>query len=125
MTICYEFSFRLAVRKKNGRLFKNHSVNGIGFTFQNALWDVYYTLKKRKSEIVAIVGVKPLRVAFAFDENQQSVKVSIADNPPVIPEDLGKELEKLPKKLTEKPPEAFVWMDEHSDYFIRKRSYNG
>ena len=46
MTICYEFSFRLAVRKKNGRLYKNHAVNALGFTFQNALWDVYSILKK-------------------------------------------------------------------------------
>ena len=126
MTICYEFGFKLAVRKKNGRLFKNHSVNGLVFTFQNALWDVYNILKKRKSEIVAINSVRPLRVAFAFDNKQQSVKLSIADHPPDIPTDLGRELEMLPKKpKAEQPIKPIFIVDDSDDYFIIKRPYNG
>ncbi|SEM73936.1 hypothetical protein SAMN05192574_101656 [Mucilaginibacter gossypiicola] len=125
MTICYEFAFRLAVRKKNGRLFKNHSVNGIGFTFQNALWDVYHTLKKRKAEIVTILSVRPLRVAFAFNSQQQSIKINIADHPPDIPGDLNRELEMLPKKRIEEPVKAFIWEEEPTFYFILKRPYNG
>lgn len=95
LTIGYEFDFWLAVRKRNGKLYRNHHIVGLGITFGFALWDVYHTLKKRKSQIVAIHNVRPLCIAFAFDENNQSVKVSVVDHPPVMPEDLNAELSKL------------------------------
>lgn len=96
LTIGYEFDFWLTVRKRNGKLYKNHHIVGLGITFGLALWDVYHTLKKRKSQVVAIHNVRSLRIAFAFDENNQSVKVSLADHPPIMPDDLDAELNKLP-----------------------------
>lgn len=123
--ICYEFAFKLAVRKKNGRLYKSHSVNGIGITFQNALWDVYHTLKKRKSEILSINSVKAMRVAFAFDDNQQSLKLSLLDHPPQIPTDLSRELLMLPKKpAPEVAHQPIYFEDDQSDCFIVKKTYN-
>ncbi|MBB6108664.1 hypothetical protein SAMN05421821_102101 [Mucilaginibacter lappiensis] len=97
-TICYEFNFRLTVRKRDGKLYKNHHIIGIGLSYSNALWDVFHTLKKRKTEIITVQEVKPRCIAFAFDRENKSVKISLAEYPPVLPDDLNKELNYLPKK---------------------------
>lgn len=98
MTICYEFVFRLTIRKKNGRLYNGHIITGLGLTFGVALWDIYSKLKKRKSEIITICEVKEVRIAFAFGKDASPLKISIADYPPDMPEDYQKELNYLPKK---------------------------
>jgi len=98
LTICYEYDFALTVRKKNGKLYKNHHIAGIGISFSTALFDAYTILKKRKCEILTINHVKPKNIAFAFDKDGISVKVSLNDRPPVIPDDYEKELNRLPKK---------------------------
>jgi hypothetical protein len=98
LTICYEYDFALTVRKKNGKLYKNHHVVGIGITFSTALFDAYTILKKRKCEILAINHVKAKSIAFAFNKDGVSVKVSLKDYPPVIPDHYEKELNRLPKK---------------------------
>lgn len=89
LTIGYEFEFKLAVRKKNGKLYKNHHIIGLGISFGLALWDVFFKLKRRQSVIVEIRAVRPLRVAFAFNYDSNHVKTSIAEHPPEIPEDLS------------------------------------
>ncbi len=97
LTICYEFNFRLTVRKRNGNLYKNHHIIGIGLTYNNALWDVYTKLKKRRSVIIKVQEVKPRCIAFAFDKDNKSVKLSLAEHPPILPEDLNKGLNYLPQ----------------------------
>lgn len=98
LTICYEYDFALTVRKKNGKLYKNHHVAGIGITFGTALFDAYIILKKRKCEILAINHVKAKSIAFALDKGGASIKVSLKEHPPVMPDDYDKELSRLPKK---------------------------
>ncbi|MCD8739364.1 hypothetical protein LT679_02010 [Mucilaginibacter roseus] len=97
LTIGYEFDFWLTIRKRNGKLFNNHHIIGLGLDFNLALWDVYHTLKKRKSRIEAINKARPLRIAFAFGADHQPVKTSLAEHPPLMPENLETELLKLPK----------------------------
>ena len=97
VTICYDFKFTLVVKKRNGKTFHRHLAAGIGLDFSAALWDVYFKLKKRKSEILKITSVEPLRIAFAF-RGEQSLKLKMADFPPVVPEDLEAALKYLPNK---------------------------
>ncbi|QEM03072.1 hypothetical protein DIU31_005880 [Mucilaginibacter rubeus] len=98
LTICYEYDFALTVRKKNGRLYKNHHIGAIGISFSTALFDAYTILKKQKCEILAINHVKAKSIAFAFDKDGAAVKISLKDRPPVMPDDYEKELSRLPKK---------------------------
>ncbi|WPV02165.1 hypothetical protein SNE26_10295 [Mucilaginibacter sp. cycad4] len=97
ITICYEYDFALTVRKKNGKLYKNHHIAGIGISFGTALFDAYTILKKRKCELLAINHVRAKSIAFAFDKNGAAIKVNLTDHPPVIPDDFEKELNRLPK----------------------------
>jgi hypothetical protein len=96
LTIGYEFMINVAVKKRNGKTFKSHSVQGLGANYANALFDVYLKLKKRRSEILQVNSVRVCRIAFAF-ENGKSVSVKLADHPPAIPEDLNTALKYLPK----------------------------
>ncbi|EHQ24652.1 hypothetical protein BDD43_3017 [Mucilaginibacter gracilis] len=98
LTICYEYDFALTVRKKNGKQYKNHHIAGIGISYSTALFDAYTILKKRKCEILTINYVKAKSIAFAFDKDGASVKVSLNEYPPPIPDDYEKELNRLPKK---------------------------
>jgi len=96
VTICYDFRFNLEVRKKDGRVYKRHMVNGLGLDFSSALWDVYFKVKKRKTVILKITSVTPLRIAFAFKGNE-SLSFKLSDCPPTIPQDLETALKHLPQ----------------------------
>jgi len=41
ISIGYDFIFNVAIKKGNGKTFKSHTVNGLGSTYDNALWDIY------------------------------------------------------------------------------------
>ncbi|ETZ19127.1 hypothetical protein [Pedobacter sp. V48] len=97
ITIGYDFRFNLVVHKRNGKTYKRHIVTGIGINFSSALWDVYFKLKKRKSEILSITSAEPIRVAFAF-KGEESLRLKLSECLPVIPEDLDKALKHLPKQ---------------------------
>lgn len=97
VTIGYDFRFNLVVRKRNGKTYHRHIIVGIGLNFDTALWDVYFKLKKRKSEILKITSAEPLRVAFAF-KGGESFSLKLADCQPVMPDDLDTALKHLPKQ---------------------------
>jgi len=98
LTVCYEFNFNVAIQKKKGKQQKKYALLATGTTYSNAVWDVYFTLKKRQSTLISVNSVKVNRIAFALNDDQQFVKVSMADYPVEIPADLNKELSLLPKK---------------------------
>jgi hypothetical protein len=99
LTIAYDFSFRLTIRKRNGRTYKNHHIIGSGAAYSEALWDVYFKLRKKHAEILAVQEAKPLRIAFAF-ENGKFVTLNLSDHPTTIPQDLNKDLNQLQKTAT-------------------------
>lgn len=96
LTIGYEFIFNVTVKKKNGKIYKSHSVMGIGSAYDHALWYAYFSLKKKKIEILNVNAVRVTRIAFAIQDGQ-SISVKLADHPPVIPEDLNNAVKYLPK----------------------------
>jgi len=96
LNIGYEFIFNVAVRKKNGKVYKSHTVNGIGSAYDHALWYAHFSLKKKRSEILKVNSVRVKRIAFAI-QHGHSVPVKLADHPPVIPEDLNHAVNYLPK----------------------------
>nr|WP_199077097.1 hypothetical protein [Pedobacter sp. ASV19] len=97
ITIAYDFIFQMEVRKKNGKIYRNHYVNGIGAKYSSALWDVYFNCKRRKTIILKVIEVRVLGVAFAYNE-AGFFKAKLSDYPPVIPDDLNAELKHLPQK---------------------------
>lgn len=98
LTICYEFNFNIAVKKKNGREYKSYAVLATGINYDQAVWDAYFTLKKRRIAILKINSAKVLRIAFALDDNHNFITAKLADHPIEIPADLDKILNQLPKK---------------------------
>jgi len=98
LLICYDFKFNLDVKKRNGKTYKHHVIMGLGFNYQGALWDIYFKLKKRKTEILQVNEVTVCRIAFALWQGQ-SVLAALADHPPLIPQDLNNSLKYLPKKV--------------------------
>jgi len=98
LTICYEFNFNVAIRRNKGRQQKKYALLATGINYATALWDVYFTLKKRSSTLVSVNSARVTRIAFALDKQQNFVRVSLADYPIEMPEDLNKELASLPQK---------------------------
>jgi hypothetical protein len=98
LIICYEFSFNVATIGKKGRQRKSYALLATGISYSNAVWDMYFTLKKRSNTLVSINGVTVTRIAFALDEQQNFVRVRLENYPVDLPEDLNKELHHLPKK---------------------------
>ncbi len=98
LTICYEFNFNVAIKKNNGKQQKKYALLATGVCYITALWDVYLTLKKRRSTLINVNSVKVNRIAFAMDEEHKFVKVILADYPLEIPQDLNKDLYLLPSK---------------------------
>jgi len=98
LTICYEFNFNVAIRRKTGKQQKSYALLATGATYTNALWDVYFTLKRRNSTLINVNTVRVTRISFALDEQQNFVKAALADYPVEIPEDLNKEVALLPQK---------------------------
>lgn len=96
LTIGYEFIFNVAIKKKNGKVYKSHSAIGIGSAYDHALWYIHFSLKKKRSEILKVNSVRVRRIAFAIRDGQ-SVSIKLADHPPVIPEDLNTAVNYLPK----------------------------
>ncbi len=66
ISIGYEFIFNVAIKKNNGKTFKSHLVNGLGTSYENALWDIYFKLKRKRSEIIKVNRVRVSRIAFAI-----------------------------------------------------------
>jgi len=97
LSIGYDFIFNVAIKKANGKTFKSHTVNGLGSSYDNALWDIYFKLKKKRAEILQINRVRVARIAFAIQDGK-SIPLSLADCPPHIPEDLNSSMKNLPKK---------------------------
>jgi len=97
MMICYDFNFNVDVKKRNGKTYKRHLIKGLGLNFNSALWDIYFKLKKRKTEIITINSVIPCRVAFAY-RGEETLKIQLADYPPEIPTDFSEALKNLPQK---------------------------
>lgn len=64
--IGYDFKFTLVVKKRNGKTFHRHLMAGIGLNFSSALWDVYFKLKKRKTQILKITAAEPDRFCFSW-----------------------------------------------------------
>lgn len=93
--IAYDFKFTLVVKKRNGKTFQRHLVTGIGLNFSSALWDVYFKLKKRKTQILKVSQAEPIRIAFAF-RGEESLKLNMADYPPAIPSNLEDAIKYLP-----------------------------
>ena len=100
LTICYEFSFNIALCRSNGRTQGNHSIIATGSDYRNAVWDMYFTLKKRRSTLIRVNSVRVLRIAFALDEEHRYTTVRYTDYPVQIPEDLNKDVASLPKNGT-------------------------
>jgi len=98
LTICYEFNFNVAISRNKGRQQKKYALLATGVNYAIALWDVYITLKKRRSTLLSVNSVSVTRIAFALDKQRNFIKVSLADYPAEIPEDLNKELAYLPRK---------------------------
>lgn len=98
LTICYELNFNVAIRRNNGSQRKNYALLATGVTYTNALWDAYFTLKKRKCTLIKVNSAKVNRIAFAMNEQHNFVKAALADYPLAIPEDLNNELSLLPQK---------------------------
>jgi len=96
VTIGYDFRFNLVVKKKNGKIFKRHIISGLGINFDSALWDVYFKLKKCKTEILKVTTAEPIRIAFAF-KGEESLRLRLADCPPAMPGDFDNALNFLPK----------------------------
>jgi len=97
LSIGYDFIFNVVIKKANGKTFKSHTVNGLGSTYDNALWDVYFKLKRKRSEILKVNRVRAYRIAFAIEDGK-SIPLRLADCPPHIPEDLNDSMKNLPKK---------------------------
>jgi len=97
LTIGYEFIFNLAVKKKNGKVYKSHSATGVGTTYDHALWYAYFSLKKKRIEILKVNTVRVNRIAFAIRDGH-SIPAKLAEHPPVIPEDLNAAVKHLPKQ---------------------------
>lgn len=98
LSIGYDFIFNVAIKKANGKTFKSHTVNGLGSTYDNALWNVYFKLKKKRAEILQVNRVRVCRIAYAIEDGK-SIPLRLADCPPQIPEDLNSSMKKLPKKI--------------------------
>lgn len=98
LTICYEFNFNVAIKRNKGKQQNSYSMLATGTTYSNAVWDMYFTLKKRRCKIIKINSVKVTRIAFVLDEQQNFTSVRLADYPAEIPQDLNKELDRLPQK---------------------------
>lgn len=96
IAICYNFKFSLTIKKRKGKDYKSHTIVGVGFSYWNALWDVHYKLKNRKTEILKINSLIVLRIALAV-QDEKSVAINLADHLPVIPDDLNIELHRIPK----------------------------
>jgi len=97
LTIGYDFIFNVTIKKANGKTFKSHTVVGLGANYENALWDIYFKLKKKRSEILGVNRVRVARMAYSI-QNGQSVSLSLADHMPTIPEDLNSSIKNLPQK---------------------------
>jgi hypothetical protein len=98
LTICYELYFDVGIRRHNNKEKKSYAVNGTGINYDNAVWDIYFILKKRRCELLRINNVKVKGIAFALGEDLKSVKVCYKDHPMDLPEDLNLILNMLPKK---------------------------
>lgn len=95
LMIGYEWVFNVVVKKRNGKVFKSHLAICIGTNYVHALWNVHFELKRKHNEIVKVNRVRVEGNAFAIAQGN-SVSVKLADYPPDIPEDLNREVEKLP-----------------------------
>ncbi|RLJ77341.1 hypothetical protein [Pedobacter alluvionis] len=97
LSIGFDFVFNVAVKKANGKTFKSHAVNGLGTSYDNAIWDIYFKLKRKRIEILAVNTVRVARIAYAIEDGK-SISLQLADCTPYIPEDLNSSLKYLPKK---------------------------
>ncbi|WP_025144891.1 hypothetical protein [Pedobacter jeongneungensis] len=98
LSICYDFTFFVVIETAKGRIYKNYIALAIGRNYEAALWCLYFDLKKKRKKLVSVNKVSVNRICFAFNEALESIKVSLADYPPQIPEDLNAEVKHLPKK---------------------------
>jgi len=96
ITICYDFIINLRVKKQNGKTYKSHSVAGLGSNYSRALYDVFFKLKKKRTEILSVNSVRVCRIAFAIEDGK-SLSLKLADHLPVLPEDLNTAVKCLPK----------------------------
>ena len=96
VTIGYEFIFDVAVKKVNGKIYKSHSIHGIGNDYDTALWDIYLKLKKKRSGIIEINKVRVHRIAYAIQDGK-SIPLRLADCMPNIPDNLNSKIKYLPK----------------------------
>ena len=89
MTICYKWDFTVSIIRKSGKKHQAHSVVALGMTYRDAHFDMTLSLKKRKARLVSVVKVRVMEVAFAFDDSCKSIKRTLADGMPDIPENLN------------------------------------
>lgn len=89
MVICYEWDFTLSIIRKNGKKLNAHSVVALGSTYKEAHFSMMLTLKKRRQQLISVVKVRVMHVAFAFDDNYKSIKRTLKDGMPDIPENLN------------------------------------
>lgn len=83
MTICYKWDFTVSIIRKSGKKQKTHSIVALGCTYSDAHFDMKLTLKKRRSQLVSVVKVRVMEVAFALDDNAQFIRRTLADGCPI------------------------------------------
>ncbi|MBZ4187662.1 hypothetical protein [Niabella beijingensis] len=89
MTICYQWEFTVALLMKSGRKRNAHSVLALGSKYSDAHFDMTYKLKKRGAQLISVVKVRVMGIAFAWDDNYKYIQPKLADCMPPIPENLN------------------------------------